>query len=124
MMAPCGKPTKANRFGGAPAGVCAHAVAAGFIASSSGSAMLAPTPFRTVRRETCFWNTNIVVRPSRFSLLSSTPGGPEGPPLRLRSVRRHSRLWHPSHPELLAPHDTLDQRRKPVIRSGGAAHDA
>ena len=39
MIAPCGKPTKANRFGVEPAGVCAHAVAAGFIASSSGSAM-------------------------------------------------------------------------------------
>ena len=54
MIAPCGKPTKANRFGVEPAGVCAHAVAAGFIASSSGSAMVAPTPFSTVRREMCF----------------------------------------------------------------------
>ena len=41
-------------FGVAPAGVCAHAVAAGFIASSSGSAMDAPTPLSTVRREMCF----------------------------------------------------------------------
>jgi hypothetical protein len=59
MMAPCGNPTKAKRLGVEPAAVCAHAVAAGFIASRSGSAMLAPTPFNTARRETCFLNTNI-----------------------------------------------------------------
>jgi hypothetical protein len=56
MIAPCGNPTKAKRFGVEPAGVCAHAVAAGLIASSSGSATLAPTPFNTVRREMCFLN--------------------------------------------------------------------
>ena len=54
MTAPCGKPTKANRFGVEPAAVCAHAVVAGLIASRSGNAMLAPMPFNTVRRETCF----------------------------------------------------------------------
>src|SRR6187200_1511456 len=61
MIAPCGKPMKANRFGVEPAAVCAHAVAAGFIASSSGSAMVAPTPFSTVQREICFFVKNIVV---------------------------------------------------------------
>ena len=45
-----------SRFGVLPAGVCAHAVAAGFIASSSGSAIVAPTPFSTVRREMCFFD--------------------------------------------------------------------
>ena len=33
-----------------------YGVAAGFIASSSGSAMLAPMPLRTARREMCFLN--------------------------------------------------------------------
>jgi hypothetical protein len=59
MIAPCGKPTKASRFGADPAAVCAHAVAAGFIASSNGNAIVAPTPFSTARRETCFLNTNM-----------------------------------------------------------------
>src|SRR5207244_5518857 len=54
MTAPCGKPTKANRFAVEPAAVCAQAVEAGLIASRSGNAMLAPMPFNTARRETCF----------------------------------------------------------------------
>jgi hypothetical protein len=56
MMAPCGKPMKAIRFGAEPTGVCAHAVAAGFIASISGNAIVAPTPFSTARREMCLRN--------------------------------------------------------------------
>ena len=59
MIAPCGKPTKAKRFGVLPAGVCAHAVAAGIIASRSGSAMVAPIPCKTVRREMCFLDMNM-----------------------------------------------------------------
>jgi hypothetical protein len=51
------------RFGGVPAAVFAHTVAEGLIASSSGSAMLAPTPFNTVRREMCFLNNVIAVSP-------------------------------------------------------------
>src|SRR4026209_252853 len=54
MMAPCGNPMKACRFGVEPAGVRAHAVAAGLIAASSGSGKVAATPFNTERRETCF----------------------------------------------------------------------
>ena len=61
MIAPCGKPTKANRFGAEPAAVFAIAVAAGLIASMSGSAIVAPTPFNTVRREMCFLNRVIFV---------------------------------------------------------------
>ena len=68
MTAPCGNPMKAKRFGAEPAAVCAHAVAAGFIASRSGSAMLAPTPFNTARRETCFLKTYMC---SPFSVLAS-----------------------------------------------------
>src|ERR1700730_4973104 len=48
-----------NRGFGLPA-VCANAVAAGTIASSSGSASAAPAPRRTVRREMCFLVINIV----------------------------------------------------------------
>ena len=61
MIAPCGKPTKAKRFGVFPAGVSAHAVAAGIMESRSGSPMVAPTPFKTVRRAMCFLDMNMVV---------------------------------------------------------------
>jgi hypothetical protein len=43
-------------LGADPAAVFAHAVAAGFMASSSGSAIVAPTPFNIMRREMCFWD--------------------------------------------------------------------
>ena len=56
--APCGKYTKPRRVLTAAA-VCAHAVCAGIIASSSGSAMVAPAPFRTVRRDRCFLVRNM-----------------------------------------------------------------
>src|SRR4029077_12604705 len=102
MIAPCGKPIKASRFGDAPAAVCAHAVAAGFIASRSGSAMVAPTPFNTVRRVTCFLNTYSALSP--LLIPDARAAGPT-----------RSGLRYPAHPELLAPHDRLDQRRKPVV---------
>jgi hypothetical protein len=70
MIAPCGKPTNAKRFGAVPAAVFAVAVAAGLIASSSGSAMLAPTPFKTARREMCFLNR--VIRFSKTGLKART----------------------------------------------------
>src|ERR1043165_9670448 len=60
ITAPCGNPTNAKRFGAVPAAVCAHAVAAGVIASRSGSAMVAPTPLSTARREMCFCDRYIV----------------------------------------------------------------
>src|ERR1041385_340244 len=59
MIAPWGKPTKARRFGGFLAGVSAHAVAAGIMASTSGSAIVAPTPCRTRRRGMCFFDKNM-----------------------------------------------------------------
>src|SRR5688572_2863006 len=108
MMAPCGKPMKASRFGVEPAGVCAHAVAAGFIASRSGSAMLAPTPFNTVRRETCFLNTCIS--------LSVCRAGCDRRLLDCRDAARgRSGLRNASHPELLASNHCLDQGREPVV---------
>ena len=45
----------------APAAVLAKTVLAGIIASSSGSAMVTPTPFRTARRETCFFEIYMCV---------------------------------------------------------------
>ena len=54
-------------FGVGAAAVCASAVRAGIIASSKGSAMVAPMPRSTVRRDRCFLVTNIV------ALLSPAP---------------------------------------------------
>src|SRR5437868_11760709 len=104
MMAPCGKPTKANRFGDDPAAVFAHTVAAGFIASSSGSAMVAPTPFNTERREMCFRNKDIA-----FSVL-------------MTGHCRHG-LRRASHSELIASNYGLNERRKPVVAACGAMDD-
>src|ERR1700733_7984015 len=59
MIAPWGKLTKANRFGVFPAAVVVAAVAAGIMAPTSGSAMLAPAPCKTVRREMCFLDMNM-----------------------------------------------------------------
>src|SRR5580692_11593798 len=42
------------------AAVCASAVAAGIIASSSGRASVAPAPRSTVRRDRCFFVRNMV----------------------------------------------------------------
>src|SRR5690606_6433083 len=60
--APCGKYTKARRGLGAAA-VFARAVPAGIIASSRGSAIAAPAPFRTVRRDRCFLERNMALVP-------------------------------------------------------------
>ena len=54
MMEPCGTYTKPNRDVGA-AGVCAKAVAAGTMLSSSGSATVMPRPRSTVRRGMAFF---------------------------------------------------------------------
>src|ERR1051325_4125532 len=81
MIAPCGKLTKAIRLGAEPTGVAAHAVAAGFIASISGNAIVAPTPFSTVRREMCF-------RKIIFSLRQIFDSG-DSHPRRTTEARRH-----------------------------------
>src|SRR6516162_9340392 len=52
-------------------GVCAQAVCAGTIASSSGSATAAPAPRRNVRRRRCF----LVRYKADLLLLSVTHGG-------------------------------------------------
>jgi hypothetical protein len=45
----------AKRVRFAAATVCANSVRAGTIDSSIGSASVTPSPWRTVRRERCFW---------------------------------------------------------------------
>src|SRR4029077_18211678 len=59
MIAPCGKPIKANLFGVFPAEVVAATLEAGNIASKSGNARVAPAPFRTARRGMCFLDMNM-----------------------------------------------------------------
>src|SRR6185436_8459443 len=100
ITAPCGKATKANRFGVAAAAVCAQAVEAGLIASRNGSAIAAPTPLSTVRREMCFCDKYICV-----SVNHGPPkGGPYGRPLLQCRLGCRRRLRHPPHPELIALH--------------------
>src|SRR6185295_2321632 len=120
MIAPCGKPTKANLTGVLPAGVWAHAVAAGFIASRSGKATVAPRPFRTARRETCFLNIYISSLPTAGAVYDRAlylnyeiVGGPPAPTTSL--LTRQNGLRRPPHPELFAPDHRLDQSREFVI---------
>src|SRR4051812_31213410 len=143
MIAPCGKPMKAIRFAAVPAGVAAHAVAAGFIASSSGRATAAPTPLSTVRREMCFFDRNMSVslrrdRSADPALRLSGPL-PRIPPytlpcqVRVASLTRLALLLcrcrlrlcrrNASHPELIALDHRLHQRREPVIGCRGAVDD-
>ena len=51
---------KPSRAAGAAA-VCARAVPAGIIASSSGSAIVAPAPLSTARRDRCLRVKNMAV---------------------------------------------------------------
>src|SRR5262245_850340 len=63
---PCGLkiPTKRGIFPAACA--LAEGTSAGNIESSSGSARVTPAPRRNVRRERCFFATNIIVNPHSF----------------------------------------------------------
>src|SRR6186713_2656697 len=76
------------------AAVCARAVPAGIIASSSGSAIVTPAPRRKVRRDKCFFVMNMC-----FLLLG------------LRVL------------EWCALHDSHNDRRKAVIVFRRIAHD-
>src|SRR5215471_6393135 len=64
--APCGKYTKPRRRAGLAAG-SASAVVGGIIASRSGSAIVAPAPLSTVRRDKCLRVRNIVYMTLTFS---------------------------------------------------------
>src|SRR5580692_907899 len=94
------------------AAVCTRATVAGIIASSNGSAITAPTPRRTVRRDKCFLVRNIMSDPSDHSM-------------RYRNLRHlHVRLartlarGHPLHLECRAG-DDADQDRREAIMVGG-----
>src|SRR5688500_10661174 len=90
------------------AAVFASAVFAGIIASSNGSAMLAPTPFRTVRRDKCFLVINMAQAPLGL-------GGGNG---RRYGLLRQRLLFAAGNALLLervAGHDVHDQRGESVI---------
>src|SRR5215475_11241108 len=98
---------------GAPA-VCASAVAAGIIASSSGSASVTPAPLSTVRRERCFFvrnmRTSATYVVSGFSRTARPPKGGRY----VRSIRLH--------PKRLTRDDARHDRRQPVVLRRGASH--
>src|SRR5262245_24467110 len=111
MIAPCGKYTNASLGLGLPA-VCASTVPAGIIASSSGSATVAPRPRSIVRRDRCFLVTNIV------ALLSLGGGG-----------LRRDRLvlvggWRRAELERLAVRDAGENRREAVVLAARVVQDA
>src|SRR5262245_4308314 len=81
------------------AAVCARAVCAGIIASSSGSPTATPAPRRNVRRDKCFLVMNII-----GSLIARN-------------------LFRSPHPELRAVNDTQHDRRKLVVVLGRIADD-
>src|SRR5919109_790366 len=93
------------------AAVCASAVAAGTIASSSGSATDAPTPRSTVRRSRCFLVMNMEVI---LSLLTR-----DGRLQRRRLLLERNLL----HAERRAVHDRRQHRAEAVILCRGLLHD-
>src|SRR5262245_32065095 len=98
---------KPRRVAGAAA-VAASAVPAGIIASSSGSAIEAPAPFKTVRRERCLRVKNIAaVLRFPLSLLQRRHRFGDGLPLA----------------EGIARDDAEDERFEAIVVSRGIAHD-
>src|SRR6478736_8997792 len=90
------------------AAVFASAVAAGIIASSSGSATAAPVPFSTVRRERCL-RVMYMLASSLLARLGHRTriGDQRAILLRGRAVGQECRAGHDAH----------DQRREPVVIS-------
>src|SRR5690606_14239306 len=117
--APWGKYTKPRR-GLMAAAVFASAVCAGIIASSNGSAIAAPAPCRTVRRERCFLVRNMALA-SRPSGNGRNVGGNlvRG----LRRGRRGQLCRRRTPPECITGHDTQHQILEPVVVGLGGAHD-
>src|SRR5580658_2180786 len=111
--APCGKYTYPRR-GLMLAAVSAHAVPAGIMASSSGSAMTAPAPLRTVRRDRCFLVRNMAWSPV---LGRSTQVG------RLCRHRRRRRSGGCALAESVALHNPQYDRFELVIVVRGLVHD-
>src|ERR1700733_7027961 len=108
---PCGTKHPTNRGFGVAA-VCACAVEAGIIASSSGSASVTPVPFKTVRREMCFLVINIAAVFSYVlpPMLSSRP-------LLVVGARLHVHL------KRSALHDTQDDCGEGVVTACRIAYD-
>src|SRR5436189_4550634 len=94
---PCGKKMPTKRCGRLAATVCANAVAAGIIESSSGRPSIMPAPRRNVRRGKCFLVRNIYL---------VSPG-------RGRFLRLHVHL------ERFALHDVEHERRESVVAFRG-----
>src|SRR5690606_22143732 len=122
ITAPCGKPTNASRCGAWPA-VRANATPAGIIASSNGSAMHAPAPRNTARRDRCFFVMNMPSSPLQ------QPGSPPSfSRASSRGVVRGHRplgleLGRAPHQERLANDDLPNDRLEPVIILRRLAHD-
>src|SRR6187551_4077366 len=106
------KPRRGSGF----AAVCASAVPAGIMASSSGSAMAAPAPCSTVLRERCF-----------FVMYMACPLNPSYWPVLLDhgGLQRRRLLLHgnPGLGELVAQHQVGHQRGEAVIVGRRTAHD-
>src|SRR5262245_58861681 len=92
--------------------VCASAVDAGIMASSSGSPMATPAPRRNVLRDRLFFVLNMIKFSFRFCLTESL--------LRRSSFRCVRRALLPKRRAL---HNTHDDGRKPVAIPAGVAHD-
>src|SRR5262245_26740991 len=107
---PFGTYTPAKRRTGR-AGVSAIAVAAGTIASSSGSARAAPAPRRNVRRGNAF----LVITMWRSPVSSLARGGCRGD--------RHLAATGPPHLERRAVHDPGHDRGPSIIRGTSIADD-
>src|SRR3954467_12672748 len=107
--APCGKYTNARRELGFAA-LCASTVPAGIIASSSGRAIVAPAPLRTVRRDSFFLKTNIYSPPKLLV----------GCSLRRRCAGRIGAAFA----ERIAGDDAKDERLEPVVVRARLADDA
>src|SRR5690606_16414080 len=92
------------------AAVCAVAVAAGIIASSSGRPIATPAPRSTVRRDKCFFvrNTAALLRLPAVSLRALGHA-------RCRDALRFVRMRHGLHAERLASDDTFDDRREAIV---------
>src|SRR6266540_5448237 len=109
---PCGTKQPTNRGFGFAA-VCASAVAAGTIDSSSGSASAAPAPRSTARRGMCFFVINI-----------SAPDG-EAQGLRVTELMRRAGADGCLHVHLkrLAPDDRRDDGRESIRCARGVTDD-
>src|SRR6186713_1583001 len=106
------------------AAVFASAVWAGIIASSSGSAIAAPAPCSTVRRERCFFVMNMVWSPALRSGRNDGSGRSFGSVgSYLCGPRDRGRRRRRAPPEGIAVHDAEHDGLEAVVLGLGVAHD-